>query len=110
MLKDSVSLRQAVCDPESDSELKTGSDLRLQRLDECGRGFGGVLGFDASAPHVLQELIRDFCKNVFGQTGHAEDVIPSAIDVVSERNELRRNRRELGLAGDHFIESIWLVF
>lgn len=77
-----------------------GSDLCLQRMDECGRGFGGagvgrVLGFDASAPHVLEELIWDFCKNVFGQTGHAEDVIPSAIDVVSERNELRRNRREV---------------
>lgn len=86
-----------MCDPES--EPKRGSDLRLQWLDECGRGFGRVLGFHASAPHVLQELIRDFGKNVFGQTGHAEDVIPSAIDVVSERNELRRNRRELGLGG-----------
>lgn len=79
-----------------------GSDLRLQRVDgvdECRWGFGGagvgrMLRFDASAPHILEELIGDFRKNVFGQTGHAEDVIPSGIDVVSERNELR-NRREI---------------
>lgn len=79
------------------------SYLRLQGVhgvDECRRGFGGggvgrVLRFDASAPHVLEELIWDFRKNVLGQTGHAKYVIPSAINVVSERNKLRRNQTEI---------------
>lgn len=99
-----------MCDPESDGESKKacmvlcdGSDLRLQwvdRVDEARRRFGDggvgrVLRFDASASHVLEELIWNFRENVLGQTGHAEDVISSAIDVVTEGNKLRRNTTEI---------------
>lgn len=48
--------------------------------------------FDASGPHVGQELVGDFSEHLFSQTGHAEDVVSSPVDVVSERNELRRGK------------------
>lgn len=50
------------------------------------RGQGA--GFDPSGPHVGQELVRDLSEHLFSQTSHAEDVVPSSVDVVSERNKL----------------------
>lgn len=57
------------------------------------RRTGGVrrrqgAGFDPSGPHVGQELVGDFSEHLLRQTSHAEDVVPSSVNVVSERNEL----------------------
>lgn len=72
-------------------------------------GGGGVVGrgagawFDAPGSHVGEELVRDLSQDLFGQTGHTENVVPPAVDVVTERNKLdgekggeeeRRNREE----------------
>lgn len=46
--------------------------------------------FDPSGPHVGQELVRDFGEHFLGQASHAEDVVTSSINIVSERNKLQR--------------------
>lgn len=51
-------------------------------------------GFDSSGSHVGQELVWNFGKHFFGQTSHAQDVVSSPINVVSERNELRRGNEK----------------
>lgn len=57
-------------------------------------GGGGVVGrgagawFDAPGSHVGEELVRDLSQDLFGQTGHTENVVPPAVDVVTERNKL----------------------
>lgn len=61
-------------------------------------GWGGAGGvgrwqgarFDPSGPHVGQELVGDLGEHLLRQASHAEDVVPSPVDVVSERNELRK--------------------
>lgn len=52
--------------------------------------------FDASGPHVGQELVWDFSKHFFSQTGHAENVVSSSVNVVSEGNELENVGKERG--------------
>lgn len=44
--------------------------------------------FDPPGPHVGQELVRDFGKHFLSQASHAEDVVTSTVDIVSERNKL----------------------
>lgn len=51
-------------------------------------------GFDSSGSHVGQELVWYFGKHFFSKTSHTEDVVSSSINVVSERNELRRGNKE----------------
>lgn len=53
-----------------------------------GVGRGQRTGFDPPGPHVGQELVWDLCKDLLSQAGHAEDVVATAIDVVSERDKL----------------------
>lgn len=50
--------------------------------------------FDPSGPHVGQELVRDLGEYFLGQASHAEDVVPSPVNVVSERNKLGRKTEE----------------
>lgn len=56
-------------------------------------------GFDPSGPHVGQELVRDFSEHFLSEASHAEDVVTPSVNVVSERNKLRRGeetrRREV---------------
>lgn len=49
--------------------------------------------FDPPGSHVGQELVGNFSQHFFSQTGHAEDVISSSVNVVSERNKLRGEAR-----------------
>lgn len=64
------------------------SDLRLQRLSR--RRVGGRRGrrLDPAGPHVGEELVGDFSQDVLGESGHAQNVVPGPVDVVSERNKL----------------------
>lgn len=55
-----------------------------------GRGQGAW--FDPPGPHVGQELVWDLGENFLGQAGHAEDVVATAIDVVSKRDKLGREK------------------
>lgn len=48
-----------------------------------------------AGPHVGQELLRDLGQDVFGETGHAQDVVPGSVDVVPKRNKLEEKRDEL---------------
>lgn len=49
--------------------------------------------FDSSALHKGQQLVGDLGQDVLGQPGHAEDLVPRSVDVVSERDELEAGRR-----------------
>lgn len=53
-----------------------------------GVGRGQRAWFDPPGPHVGQELVWDLCKYFLSQAGHAEDVVATAIDVVSKRDKL----------------------
>lgn len=60
---------------------------------ESRGGAGGVrrgqrAWFDPPGPHVGQELVWDLCKDFLGQAGHAEDVVATAIDVISKGDKL----------------------
>lgn len=60
---------------------------------ESGWRAGGVrrgkgAWFDPSGPHVGEELVWDLCENFLSQAGHAEDVVATAIDIVSKRDKL----------------------
>ena len=46
-------------------------------------------GLDPPALHVGDELIGDLRQYVLGQPGHAQDMVASAVHVVSERDKLR---------------------
>lgn len=52
------------------------------------RGGKGRSRFNSSAFHKRQQLVRDLGKDVFGQPGHAEDLVARSVDVVSEWNKL----------------------
>lgn len=45
-------------------------------------------GFDATALHERQQLLRDLGQYVLGQTSHAQHLISRAVDVVPERHKL----------------------
>lgn len=49
---------------------------------------------DPSALHEGQQLVGDLGQDVFGQPGHAEDLVPRPVDVVSERDELEAGGQE----------------
>lgn len=61
--------------------------LRQWRGGECRPRF------DSSALHEGQQLVGDLGQDVLGQPGHAEDLVPGSVDVVSERDELEAGRR-----------------
>lgn len=48
--------------------------------------------FNSSALHEGQQLVGDLGQDVLGQPGHAEDLVPGSVDVVSERDELEAGR------------------
>lgn len=65
---------------------------------EGGWGAGGVrrgqrAWLDPPGPHVGQELVWDLREDLLSQAGHAEDVVATAIDVVSKRDKLERQSR-----------------
>lgn len=70
----------------------------VERVDGRGRtrGIRWRLGawFDPSGPHVGEKLVGDFGEHFFSQTSHAQNVVSSPVDVVSERNKLTRKRSE----------------
>lgn len=70
------------------------SDLGLDGLRRRGVGRRRRRRFDAAGPHVGQELVRDLGQDVFGEPGHAQDVVPAPVDVISEGDKLRRKNRE----------------
>lgn len=79
------------------------SYLRLERLPRRRVGRRRRQRLDPAGPHVGQELVGDLGQDVFGEPGHAQDVVPCPVDVVSERDELRgkrkRRRKVSGLRG-----------
>lgn len=46
--------------------------------------------FNPPGPHVRQELVRDLSQHVFGEPGHAQDVISGPVNIVSEWDKLRK--------------------
>lgn len=65
------------------------SDLRVD-TQACGcvrRGCG--VGLDAPSFHVGYKLVWDLSQNVLGQPGHAQHVVACAVNVISERHELK---------------------
>ena len=63
-----------------------GSDVSWE-VWQGGAGKAG-LGFDPAGLHEGQDLVRDFRQHVLGQPGHAQHLVPCAVDVVPERNKL----------------------
>lgn len=51
---------------------------------------GRWIGFDSSALHVWNKLVRDFRQDIFGQPRHAQDMVTRPIHVVSEWHKLQR--------------------
>lgn len=64
------------------------AEVRQRRGRECWPRL------DPSALHEGQQLVGDLGQDVFGQPGHAEDLVPRPVDVVSERDELEASRQE----------------
>lgn len=64
------------------------SNLGLQRL--CWRRVGRRhrQRLDPSRPHVGKELVGDLGQDVLGEAGHAQDVVPCAVDVIPEWDKL----------------------
>lgn len=67
----------------------------------AGRHRGGLRGgrqrrpgLDASTFHVRQQLVGNLCQDILGQSGHAQNLIPRPVDVVSERNKLFEKRHK----------------
>lgn len=60
----------------------------------CRRGGEGWSGFNASALHERQQLVRDLGKDIFGQSSHAEHLVPGSVNVVPERHKLNQRYRD----------------
>lgn len=45
------------------------------------------------ALHERQQLVWDLCQDILSQAGHAQDLVPRAVHVVPERDELDENRK-----------------
>lgn len=45
---------------------------------------------DPAGPHVGEELVGDLSQDIFGEPGHAQDVVSRPVDVVPEWDKLRR--------------------
>lgn len=54
----------------------------------------GYQGSRSNPPtlHERQDLFGNLCQNILCQSSHAKDLVPWAVDVVSERNKLNENR------------------
>lgn len=63
--------------------------------------------FDPPTLHEREQLVRDLCQDVLCQSGHAQDLVPRAVDVVSERNELGKNRETWCL---RIFSTCWYVY
>lgn len=46
--------------------------------------------FNPPGPHIGQELVRDLSQHIFGEPGHAQNVISSPVNIVSEWDKLRK--------------------
>lgn len=95
VLRDSKACRAALgkcgiqlpnpCFPHLDS-----SYLSLERLPRwCVRRWSWRR-FNPPGPHVGQELVGDLSQHIFGEPGHAQDVVSSAVNIVSEWDKLRK--------------------
>lgn len=64
------------------------SNLGLEWL--CWRrvGRGNRQRLDPSRPHVGKKLVGDLGQDVLGEAGHAQDVVPCTVDVISEWDKL----------------------
>lgn len=69
------------------------SYLCLEGLSRRRVGRRGGRRLDPAGPHVGEELVGNLGQDVFGEAGHAQDVIPRPVDVVSEWDELGRRRK-----------------
>lgn len=49
---------------------------------------------DPSTLHVRQQLVGNLRQDILGQPGHAQNLVPRAVDVVSERNKLSEKRHK----------------
>ena len=81
---------RSACGGVCSRALCTGSDLRVVVCvpGPCVRGGCGV-GFDPSALHVGDELVRDLRQHVFSEPRHAQHVVPRPVHVIAEGDELR---------------------
>ncbi len=61
----------------------------------CGRRREGWSGFNASVLHERQQLVRYLGQYIFGQSGHAEHLVPGSVDVVPERHKLEKYNLEM---------------
>lgn len=86
--KEEGGLREGV---EASSRAGRGLDVLVQLRQR--RGGERRPRFDSSTLHEGQQLVGDLGQDVLGQPGHAEDLVPGSVDVVSERDELEAGRR-----------------
>lgn len=65
-------------------------------LGEVARGVSwwDWVGFNASALHVGDQLVRDLSQYVFSQPRHAQHMVTCAVHVVSERDKLLDHGKE----------------
>lgn len=59
-------------------------------------GRGRRRRLDPAGPHVGEELVGDLGQDVFGEPGHAQDVVPRPVDVVPEWDKLRGEKMSSG--------------
>lgn len=67
------------------------SNLGLEWLRWRRVGGGHRQRLDPSRPHEGKELVRDLGQDVFGEAGHAQDVVPCAVDIIPEWDKLVEN-------------------
>ena len=67
--------------------LSRGSDVSWE-VRQGGAGEAGS-GFDPTGLHEGQDLVGDLGQHILGQPGHAQHLVPRAVDVVPERNKLQ---------------------
>lgn len=80
----------------SEDGVESGAGRSSDVLAEVRQWRGGECRprLDPPALHERQQLVGDLGQDVFGQPGHAEDLVPRPVDVVSERDELKASGQE----------------
>lgn len=79
-----------------DAIFRSSLDLGLEGLAGRRVGRRRRRGFYPAGPHVGQELVGNLGQDVFGEPGHAQDVVPRSVDVVPEWDKL--NNVPLGVS------------
>lgn len=77
------------CEQERDLESEVYVDMWCRRVGQRRSGF------DATALHERQQLLRDLSQYILGQTSHAEHLISRAVNVVPEWHKLRDTYRTM---------------